>query len=107
MTCTGCGAALPEGANACSSCGRPVIAPPPPPPPGSSLFSPIKRVASGAVGVTKNMASDLKQGGKEALGEAKIAAHGVGNLTRKVVDEIGKGLEDAGKEFQKASKKNK
>ncbi|MCI4352159.1 MAG: zinc ribbon domain-containing protein [Thermoplasmata archaeon] len=105
MNCSGCGAVVPTGDNACPACGRPVMIPPPAA--GASPRSPIKKMASTTVETTRAVASDVKKGGKELVGEMKIAVRDVGTLTRKVVDELGKGLEIAGKDLQKATKKGK
>ncbi|MCI4347513.1 MAG: hypothetical protein L3J97_02700 [Thermoplasmata archaeon] len=102
MNCSGCGAVVPTGDNACPACGRPVMIPPPPP-----RASPIKQAAKTTVETTKAVASDVKKGGKAMMGEMKIAVRDAGTLTRKVVDVVGKGLENAGKELQKATKKGK
>lgn len=106
MNCEGCGATVPEGATACPACGRPVMVPPPPP--GTSrLTTPIRKVASTTVAATKSAAAGVKKTGKAALGEAKLAVRDVGTLTRQAVDEVGKGLENLGKELQKSGKKQK
>jgi hypothetical protein len=108
MNCSGCGAEIPAGATACPACGRPVMMPPPPPSPGSSrLTTPIRKAARTTVEATKSVASDAKKTGQAAIGEAKLAVRDVGTLTRQAVDELGKGLEDVGKELQKAGKKSK
>ena len=105
MNCSGCGAVVPMGDNACPACGRPVMLPPPPP--SASRLSPMKKAARDTVEGTKTMASDVKKGGKAMMGEMKIAVRDVRTLTRKVVDEVGKGLETAGKDIQNATKKRK
>jgi hypothetical protein len=108
VNCSGCGAEIPVGANACPACGRPVMLRPPPPPAGSSrVTTPVRRAVNTTVNATRNVASDAKKTGKAAIGEAKLAVQDVRTLTRQAVDELGKGLEDVGKELQKAGKKNK
>ena len=128
MNCTGCGAIVPDGATACPACGRPAVMPPPPST-SSRLTTPIRKVASSTIGATRSVVSDVKQTGKaamgearlavrevstltrqarktgkSALGEAKLAAHDVGDLTRQAVHGVGKGLEDLGKTLQRNKK---
>jgi hypothetical protein len=103
MNCTGCGAIVPEGATACPACGRPAVMPPPPST-SARVTTPIRKVASNTVQATKEMASDAKKAGKAALGEAKIAVRDVSTLTRHAVHEVGKELENLGKDLQKPKK---
>lgn len=80
---------------------------PPPAPAATRLTTPIRNAANRTVAATKTVADGAKKTGKAALGEAKIAVHDVGTLTRQAVDELGKGLETVGQELQKARKKDK
>lgn len=103
MNCDGCGAPLPPGANACPACGRPaVLAPPPPGSPRAS--GSVRKAAADTVEATKAVVTEAKRTGKAALGEAKLAVRDVSDLTRKAVHEVGKELENLGKDLQKGKK---